>query len=92
MLPKSVMATDTLLLPLRENPESETPVVKLSTKIGSGNNQIEAFPKKYTESDFKLKDKDGNLLAPESKIRVSGKLIGDQKAWILMGPLLIEKL
>ena len=92
-VPRSVMATDTMLLPLWQELENEeAQKISFSTKIGSSKNQVEAFPKKYQESDFKLHGNDGELIPAGSKIRISGKLIGDEKAWVVMGPLVIEKL
>lgn len=92
-VPRSVMATDTMLLPLKQNLEDEEAAkIRFSTKIGSGSNQVEKLPKGYKESDLKLRSKDGELVAPNSKLRVSGKLIGDEKAWVLMGPLVVEKI
>jgi len=92
MLPASVMATDTMLLPLRQNLEEKEPVVRCSTKIGNGKNKVEAFPKKYTEDDFKLRDNIGELVPLNSKVRISGKLIGSPGSFVLFGPLVIKRL
>ena len=66
--------------------------VPFSTKIGTGNNQVEALPKNFSESDFKVHANDGTLLEPNQKIRVSGKVIGSGESTVLFGPVVIEKL
>lgn len=90
-VPTSIMATDTMLLPLHQTEEDESPKVSCSVKIGSGPNMAETPPKNYKESDLVLLDKDGNRVAPNSKIKVTGKLVAGEATTLLMGPLLIEK-
>lgn len=91
-IPKSMMATDTVLLPLYEKPDGEGMKVPFSTRIGSGNNEIESLPKEFTEADFKVHSSDGSLVSKNQKLRVSGKLIGTKESTILYGPVLIEKI
>jgi hypothetical protein len=91
-VPTSVMATDTMTLPLHQDLQEESKKVTLSVKVGEGNNQAEMPPKNFKESDLKVRANDGAIIAANSRIRVSGKLVVSGKVTLLMGPLSIEKL
>ena len=91
-VPTSIMASDTMLLPLYQTEAEDSPKVNCSVKIGSGPNMAETPPKNYKESDLVLLDKDGNQVSPNSKLKVSGKLVVSGETTLLMGPLVIEKL
>jgi hypothetical protein len=90
-IPKSIMANDTMTLPLYKDAEDESQKVTLSVAVGDGNNQAELPPKDYKESDFKLRANDGTLVASNSRIKVSGRLVVSGETTLLMGPLVIEK-
>lgn len=91
-VPTSIMASDTMLLPLYQTEAEDSPKVNCSVKLGSGPNMAETPPKNYKESDLVLLDKDGNRVSPNSKIKVSGKLVVSGETTLLMGPLVVEKL
>lgn len=91
-IPTSVLASDTMLLPMTEKPGGEGGKVPFSTRIGSGNNQVESLPDDFKETDIKVHANDGSLLSKDQKIRVTGKLVGNGDSTILFGPVMIEKL
>lgn len=41
---------------------------------GTGSNEVEELPRGYKKEDLKLRDNSGNLVGPNDKVRVTGKL------------------
>ncbi len=91
-LPAATLVSDTMMLELHEQPDSDKPQISFSIPIGGGANQVEQPPKDYQASDLKVRDKTGALIAPDQKVRISGKLIYSPSSSILYPPIELEKL
>jgi hypothetical protein len=91
-LPVSALVNDTMLLDLKETPDSKDKPVSVSLYIGAGANQVEKPPKDYTDKDLKVHANDGSLIEPNQKVRVSAKLIYNPSASILYKPVDIQKI
>lgn len=77
--PKMMMCSDTCSMNLYPTPAREGSMLSISLKVGDDENQMEELPKSFSETDVKVRTKDGKVLGVGAKIRVTGGRLGSKQ-------------
>jgi len=70
------LCSDTCSFDLYEDAEAQGRSIRYSVRLGSGKNQLEPLPEKFSPEDFQLHTQDGNDLTFGDKARLTGLRLG----------------
>jgi hypothetical protein len=63
-------------LRLMTSPGTEAGAVRVNFKVGTGNNEIEELGKEYSQSDIRVRAKDGRAVGVGARVRVTASRLG----------------